>query len=253
MNKPLSILLAGILAMSASASVHALSAGDIAVIAYNADGDDNFAWVALTDITANTTINFTDASWQATTFRGTEHLDAGGPLTWSSGSVLSAGSVVTFSGKTAVTWSVGSASGSGLDLSGSGDQIFVYQGSNAAPSFIYGLQFAHATGIIAAPTVSSSTNTTNVPGALSEAADTMFNVGNFDNGYYSGITTGTRAELIAAIGDAGNWITSNSDTATTNWDTAFTVVAAPIPEAETYAFMALGISLVGLLARRRKV
>ena len=29
------------------------------------------------------------------------------------------------------------------------------------------------------------------------------------------------------------------------------VAAAPIPEADTYAFMALGMGLVGLLARRR--
>lgn len=250
MNKSLSILAGALLAMTASAGAHALSAGDIAVIAYNADGADNFAWVALTDIAASTTINFSDASWQATAFRGTEHLDAGGPLTWSSASILSAGSVVQYDGS---AWSLGTGSGVDMALSNDGDQIFVYQGSNAAPSFIYGLQFAHAAGIIASPTVSNSTNTTNVPGALSEAADTMFNAGNFDNGYYSGITTGTRAELIAAIGNAGNWTSSNSDTATTNWDTAFTVIAAPIPETDTYALMLAGMGLVGFLARRRKI
>lgn len=35
--------------------------------------------------------------------------------------------------------------------------------------------------------------------------------------------------------------------------TNVTLAAAPIPEADTYAFMALGMGLVGLLARRRKV
>lgn len=34
---------------------------------------------------------------------------------------------------------------------------------------------------------------------------------------------------------------------------SITYVAAPVPEADTYAFMALGIGLVGLLARRRKL
>jgi hypothetical protein len=137
-----------------------------------------------------------------------------------------------------------------MALSNDGDQIFVYQGTNAAPSFIFGLQFAHSTGIIASPTVSNSTNTTNLPGGLSETAHTMFNVGNFDNGYYSGITSGTREELIAAIGNTSNWTRSNSDTATTNWDTSFTVTA--VPEAETYALMLAGLGLVGFMARRRK-
>jgi hypothetical protein len=249
------LTLALIAASSFAVQAHALTAGDIAVIAYNADGDDNFAWVALTDIAANTTINFTDSSWQGFgpgAFRSTEHLDVGGggPLTWTNASLLSAGSVVTYSGKTSTTWSVGTGTGSFLNLSNDGDQIFVYQGANAAPSFIYGLQFAHASGIIASPTVSNSTNTTNVPGTLSAAAYTMFNAGNFDNGYYSGITSGTREALIAAIGDTSNWTSSNSDTATTNWDTSFTVTA--VPEAETYALMLAGLGLVGFMARRRK-
>jgi hypothetical protein len=257
MNKQLSILSAALLAMSVSASAHALNAGDIAVIAYNSDGDDNFAWVALTDIAANTSINFTDSSWQdfsSGAFRSSEHLDVsgGGRLTWINTSLLSAGSVVTYSGKVTANWSVGSATGGFLNLSNDGDQIFVYQGADASPSFIYGLQFAHGTGIIASPTVSNSTNTTNIPGALSESADTMFNVGNSDNGFYSGVTSGTRDELIIAIGNTSNWTTSNSNTATTNWDTAF-AVTAPVPEADTYALMLAGMGLVGFLARRRKI
>ena len=44
----------------------ALVAGDIAVIAYNSNGSDDFAWVALTSIAANTSIKFTDSSWQGT-------------------------------------------------------------------------------------------------------------------------------------------------------------------------------------------
>lgn len=254
MNKPLSILSAAILALSMSAGAQAMTAGDIAVIAFNSDGDDNFAWVALTDIAANSVINFTDASWQATAFRSTEHLDVGGggPLTWSNTSMLSAGSVVSYSGKTANTWSVGSVGGVGLSLATSGDQIFAYQGSNASPSFIYGLQFAHAAGIVDAPAVSNSTNTTNIPGGLSLAAGTMLDVGDFDDGYYLGATSGSQTELLAALSSASNWTTGNTEYASSSWKTAFTVTT-PVPEADTYALLLAGLGLLGVLARRRKV
>lgn len=259
MNKQLSILSAAVLALSLSAQVHALSVGDIAVIAYNSDGNDDFAWVALTDIAANTTLNFTDSSWQATAFRLTEHLDAGGPLTWSSVALITAGTVIKYSGNTDAnvattgTWNIGAASGSELNLSTSGDQIFSFQGLNASPAFVYGLQFANAAGIIAAPTVSNSTNTTNVPGSLSEAAGTMFNVGNFDNGYYSGSVIGSQAQLLAAIATQSNWTRNDAGPlAQSNWVTGMTV-ASPVPEADTYALMLAGMGLVGLLARRRKI
>lgn len=244
-----SLLALALLAAAAQAS--ALSTGDIAVIGYNADGDDNFAWVALTDIAANTTINFTDSSWQGSAFRLSEHLDAGGPLTWSRGSALASGSVVIYSGAVANTWSTGIVGGSGLSLSNNGDQIFAYEGLNSSPSFISGVQFAHATGIIDAPAVSSSTNTTNVPSALSVAAGTMFNVGNFDDGFYSGTTTGSKTELLSALSTASNWTKSNDPYATSLWASSFSVVAA-VPEPETYAMLLAGLGLLGAASRRKK-
>ncbi|MDP2883154.1 MAG: PEP-CTERM sorting domain-containing protein [Azonexus sp.] len=239
-----------LLLAAAGVNAHALTAGDVAIIAYNSDGADDFAWVALTDIAANTTINFTDSSWQGSAFRSTEHLDTGGPLTWTNTTTLSAGSVVSFSGNVSKSWSVGSGNTSAaLGLSTSGDQIFAFQGSNAAPNFLYGLQFAHANGLIASPTVSSSTNTTNVPAGLSEAAGTMFNVGDFDDGYYSGITTGTQVQLLTAIANQANWTRSNDAYGQSSWVSSMSVTA--VPEPRNYAMFLAGLGLMGLIARRQ--
>jgi hypothetical protein len=106
--------LALLLAASGVSAHAALSAGDLAIVAYNTDTTDSFAWVALTDIAANTTINFTDSSWQATAFRPTEHLDVGGPLTWTNTAALGAGSVVKFNGNVTKTWSIGTGNASRL-------------------------------------------------------------------------------------------------------------------------------------------
>ena len=69
------------------------SPGDIAFIAMNADGGDDFAFVTLVDIPASTNIYFTDNEWNGTAFNDLNETE----LTWTNGgSTLSAGSVVVF-------------------------------------------------------------------------------------------------------------------------------------------------------------
>ncbi|OQW93931.1 MAG: hypothetical protein BWK79_08515, partial [Beggiatoa sp. IS2] len=91
-----------------------LSAGDIAFVQYNADGTDNFAFVALVDIPAGETINFTDNGWKSdNTWNNTE-----GIMVWvapSSGIIAG----------TRVRPSI-----SNISLSMSGDQLIAYQGTN---------------------------------------------------------------------------------------------------------------------------
>lgn len=68
-------------------------AGDIAFISFNGDGDDDFAIVLLADISANSTLYFTDNESD-----GTGTITSGeGILTWLSGSqIINAGSIITF-------------------------------------------------------------------------------------------------------------------------------------------------------------
>ena len=72
---------------------HAQSPGDIAFIAFNADGDDDFAIVALTELAANSTIYITDNESD-----GAGGITSGeGTLTWFTGTTsIKAGTVVVF-------------------------------------------------------------------------------------------------------------------------------------------------------------
>lgn len=235
--------------LAAGAAQAAVSAGDIAVVAYRSDDADAFAWVALTDLAAGTTLSFTDSSWQSTAFRSGEN----GVISWTSTTAVSAGSVVKWQAGTS-TWndgSVATVTNPGvLSMSAAGDQVFVFTGTFASPALVYGLQFANPNGIVTAGP-SASTNTTNVPDGLSLAARTMVDVGNFDNGYYGGPTAGTRLELLQAIADPTNWVVSNDNLDTsTAWASSFTV--ATIPEPSTYALLLGGLTTVWLRARRRQ-
>ena len=54
----------------------ALGPGSIAFVGYNADGNDNLAFVALEPIAAGTVIHFTDNEWDGSAFNT-------GESTWS--------------------------------------------------------------------------------------------------------------------------------------------------------------------------
>lgn len=228
------VLLAGL-----AASVEAqLGTGDIAVVAFNTDGDDNFAWVALRAIPANTRVCFTDSSVSNGCFRWSEHLGDAvlpGPLTWIHTHDLPAGTVVSWMVGTVREWSVGTHSGGWPILSSDGDQLFVYTGTVGvregdatawrgfadAATMLFGLNFANGgwdnvTG--------GGTTTSYVPPGLSTNQQTAVHVDAKDNGYYSGVRTGTVAGLLRAIAVSTNWSTSNDPFASNQWPAVFTVL-----------------------------
>ncbi len=215
-----------------------LAAGDIAVVAFNTDEDDDFAWVALRAIPANTRVCFTDSSVSNGFFRWSEHLGDAvlpGPLTWTHTHDLPAGTVVAWRGRTVREWSVGTYSGGWPSLSVDGDQLFVYTGTVSTQegevttwrglaldaTMIYGLNFANGgwdnvTG--------GGTTTSFVPPGLSTSQWTAVHVDSRDSGFYAGIRTGTAVRLLRAISVSTNWSTSNDPLASTQWPGLFTVL-----------------------------
>jgi len=122
----------GILTPATSSSItiaNLLSAGDAAFVAWNADGNDDFAIVFFKDVDAGTELYFNDNAWNGSAFAATE-----GSFLWNSGvSLITSGTVVRFSslGTGGRAASVGTISGytGSFNLGGSGDGLFCYRGS----------------------------------------------------------------------------------------------------------------------------
>jgi len=137
--------------VSFSNYIGVLSTGDIAFTAFNADGDDDFAIVALVDIPANTFIYFTDNEPNADGSGFADYNE--GTLLWDSGAaVISAGTVVIFTdtdntsnsgfGVSIGTISLPSFNGV-MALSTSGDALYAVEGNpdeGAISAWLAGIQ-----------------------------------------------------------------------------------------------------------------
>lgn len=202
-----------------------LSPGDIIMVTVNADGNDNFDFVPLVDLSSGTVINFTDNAWVTSNgaFNSNE-----GIIVYTSSSSISKGTVVSYPGSTGGEWTSG---GGSFNCSGSGDNILVYQGSSLSPSFIYGIGWA-----ISTPWAYSGTTNSDIPSALSSGANTIISLGTSDNYQYNTIsgTSGTSSELLALIANSGNW-NGNNTNAYTALSTTFTISdgGSPTPSITT--------------------
>lgn len=168
-------------------------AGDIAIVSYSADTTTapgatpkSLSFVVLTDVEDGTVLNFTDNGWLATGgFRSGE-----GVFSYTFNGPVAAGTVIT----------IGNLTGQ-LNPSTSGDQFLAYQGTAADPSFVFAVDFADGNASFAGNATNS--NTSAVPQGLVFGSTAL--AFGADNGAYTGPTTGTAAELRAAIANPANW------------------------------------------------
>ena len=115
----------------------ALSAGSIAFVAFNADGNDGFAFLALDEIPAGTTIYFRDDGWSGTAFNTGE-----GIIAWTNntGSAIAPGSLIELlnTGSGTLSVNVGTAAFTGgttsLNLGASGEVLYAYTSTGTATS-----------------------------------------------------------------------------------------------------------------------
>jgi len=197
------LILVGFINLNAQ---QAFTAGDIAIIGFNYDNPDEFAFVVLVEVEATSQINFTDNGVMSDgSFRTGE-----GIVIWTapSSGPLAAGTVVGISNDGAWAATVGTAEppASGPAFSGSGDQIIAYQGSESNPTFIYALN-SEGTGWQADAT---NSNTSALPPGLVDGTSAVA-LDEIDNAVYNEtLTTGSRTALLSAISNKDNWNGDNS-------------------------------------------
>lgn len=144
--KLLTLLVLGIFSIN---SISSQTQGDIAFIGFNADGDDDFSIVVLADISANSTLYFTDNESD-----GTGNITSGeGTLIWTSGSqLIHAGTVINFTdvdneSNPNFGVSIGSLSKTGnFNISPSSkDGLIAYKGSDSSTptNFIAAIQIGN--------------------------------------------------------------------------------------------------------------
>ncbi|OQP64553.1 hypothetical protein [Niastella populi] len=218
-------LLAAVTAMQTANSQTVLTGGDIAFVGYNSEvsSADEFAFMLLKDVSAGTTITFTDHLWLSTggfyinTLYGACNTEAF--LNWTATSALPLGTVVVIANPggvspnpsmaTATTGTVFVAGGCpDLSFPTSGDVLYAYQGTmpvdNTATNFLAAINMdgAWLTG------ASQSTSAGALPTNLS-TAHVLLLTPEVDNAVYRGNLTGTAAALRTAINNPANWATDD--------------------------------------------
>lgn len=215
--KKLYFLFFTILTTSLTFGQTTLAPGDIVIIGLKADATKEFRFVPLVDLEMGTEIYFTDSGWISTTssFRASE-----GAVKYTAPNAITKGTSIAFMGTAA---DIASNSGfsdansaelgtNGINFSTSGDQILIFQGSGAAPTFIFAAQSTSTNWV----TDATSSNNSAVPNGLTDGVNAVaYGAGptdgaEFDNVWYTGTTSGTRAQILAAVANSANWAGNNS-------------------------------------------
>jgi predicted extracellular nuclease/2',3'-cyclic-nucleotide 2'-phosphodiesterase (5'-nucleotidase family) len=238
-------------------STLALNPGNIAFVGFNADGNDNIAFVALTDINPGEVIIFEDNEWNGTAFADTNE----GAFSWTATSLVAAGTIVridnigsgTIAASTGTAVDAGTLSpsrGTNRGVSASDEVIYAYQGTAASPTFLAAIAnggFNATNGTLTGTGLTAGTNAIDLSTVDDDA----------DVAAYTGNRTGqaTFAAYLPLINNPANWTTQDG-TGDQSADgtvpdvpfgsTAFTTGSTPPPSGEAPA-IAVNISTTDFL------
>ncbi|GGG79225.1 hypothetical protein GCM10007415_09220 [Parapedobacter pyrenivorans] len=227
-----------------------LNQGDLAVIGWNAL-TDQVHLVTLVDIPTGTVIKITDKGWDQNTNAFTASFTGDGIVTWTLSNAVPAGTVLELflggaddgtsltnlttsasltSDITASTYTINDA------MILTGDQIFIYQGVDSNPFFIFGMN--NSAGPVDATnwntSIAASLRDSNLPNGSGGSQNALTNGINAiglpgeaaqqDNVQYTGPTaTADRNTWLARITNIANWTGSDED------DVTNPITSAPTP------------------------
>lgn len=197
--------------LSAKSQVSNLLPGDIAIVALQTDNSDQFAFLSLVDIDSTTKIQFSEKGWNGSLAQPAFVNSSEAIHTWTAPSNgIGKGTVVTVTfsstGKNPVAnfGTISSTAASGLSTSG--DQLIAYQGTLAAPVFIY--------AISSRPWINTG-NPTTTQSWLPQGLINGLTARDFPteiNDQYFKLTpvADTKDGILKSIGNIANWTRSNT-------------------------------------------
>lgn len=256
------VFLALFLIKSTYAQTTDLTQGDVAFLAFNLDGTDQFSFVLLRDIEDNTVIKLTDFGWDDANGFVAPTAEGDNVLTWTAESDLSAGAIITVTGSSSRTVNTGTITGTGVVLSSIGDQLFAFQGATASPTILAGVHSDERASVPGGAIITSTSanwsgddhddnETSALPDVLSNGVNAIrlyddsqaagSAASEVDNWIFVGATTtGTKAELLALIHNLDNW-SFNNGSSLGGYSGSFTVNSS----APTSATVAVTVFLEG--------
>ncbi len=202
--------LVALFAATAQAAPTTLAAGDIVILGMNHDsGTKGFAWTPLVALGSGTEVVFTDSGWYAAGgFRANE-----GCLVWTAPSDIPAGTILTYYNDTGATSGAYvrndtyGCGASGVNFAVGGDQLLVFQGAAATPTFITAMDNNSTAGWDADCTTS---NNSALPSGLTDGS-TAFSVAHFDNYAYTGARGQTTPAAVRTdVFNSANWTYSDT-------------------------------------------
>lgn len=237
------LLIFSLFSFSIAMAQTSLSAGDIMFIGVNSDPAgsptaDEFAVLFLEPVTTGTEIYFTDMGYTGNTApyfqqnvnngcAGGTGAASDGIIKWTATSAVSAGSQLVIrtniTGVNGPTCNIGSVtsivetqnSGTTISLSSAGEAIHAFQGTINGSNQVTNATMLTSLDYDAIWT--SILGTCEFTSTKSENPSTGFEIqfaSHNDNGYYTGLLTGDKATLQAAILNSSNWTSSSTVTYT---------------------------------------
>ena len=215
------ILSTSLLILSHAGLQAIIASGDIAFTLFDADGglnegNDQFSFVALNSIEAGDQIYFRDDEWNGSTFEGNATGLSEGELLWTApAGGISAGTVVTINALDViidgsvvgtVEQTIGTMPFEGLNISGSGDEIWAFVGTSNTPS-----EFL---AVISSQGFDGSDNTLDGTGLIANTAFAIDLINNINQAQYVGpreglLTINEYGPLLADV--AMNWLQESPD------------------------------------------
>jgi hypothetical protein len=248
------MILIAALGLTAASSRGALTTGDISIIGFRSDADDGLSFVTWAEISAGTSIYFTDSGF----FNDDTVRDSEGTMSWTApiGGVAAGTVIVISSPSSTSSVNIGTTVGGLSGLSSSGDQIFAglsafpttadttKPGSIYSGTLLYGINFDTTNWAADA----TSTNNSALPSSLNILYGNIA-IAEADNAQYTGTRSFASIELAkAAIHNTSNW-TSDNDGLTVG---SLNSTAIAIPEPSSIIMIGLvGLAAVVILRKRK--